>query len=76
MIETKTKIVLSTRARNLLLPNKMIKEKIATAMGVTLHTIQRWLNQNDPLITQAAALKVIREETGLTDDLILIEVAA
>lgn len=36
-------------------------------------TIYRYINDNDDNLTKAAALRVIREETGLTDDQILEE---
>ena len=69
--EEKKPLELSTRVRNLLLPNKVIKGKMATASGVDYWTIQRWLHRNDAKLTQAGILQVIREETGLTDELIL-----
>lgn len=65
--------ILSTRAKNLLLPNRMIKQKIAAAIGLSDFTIHRWIQDDSEKITQAGCLKVIREETGLTDDLLLME---
>lgn len=70
------KIILSPRAKNLLLPNKMIKDKIAAACGCTYFSVHRWIQDDDSRITQAAAMKVIREETGLTDELILQTIKA
>lgn len=68
--------ILSSRTKNLLLPNKRIKELIADAVGVDYWTIHRWIQNDDSKITQAGAMKVIRDETGLTDDLILTEFIA
>lgn len=72
--EKEIKFILTTRAKNLLQPNKIIKDKIATACGISSWTVHRWIMEDDPRITQANAMKVIREQTGLTDDLILREV--
>lgn len=66
-----SRTVLTTRAINLLLPNKMIKDKIAEACGVTYFAVHRWVQDNDPKLTQADAMRVIRDQTGMTDDQIL-----
>lgn len=50
---------------------KDIKKKLAEALDVSEPTIYRWLADNDDSLTKAAALKVIREETGLSADQIL-----
>jgi transcriptional regulator with XRE-family HTH domain len=52
---------------------KEVKQKIADAVGVAIHTVYRWINDNDDNLTKASALKVIREELGLTDSQILEE---
>lgn len=52
-----------------------VKEKIASGLGVTVSTINRWIVNNDDNLTKAAVIKVIQEETGLTQDEILEEVA-
>lgn len=49
------------------------KDKIASAMNVQPSTVYRWISTNDDSLTKAAALLVIREETGLTDDQLLEE---
>lgn len=69
------KVVLSLRTQLLLKSNTAIKQMIADAIGVDYWTVHRWIKKNNPKVTQAAGLKVIREQTGLTDDLILTEVA-
>ena len=75
-IKKRTKIILSIRAKNLLLPNKRIKDKIAEALGISTWTIHRWIQQDDPQITQAQPMKIIRDQTGLADEFILQEVEA
>ena len=50
------------------------RRKLMAALGdVAESTIYRYIATNDDNLTKAAALKVIREETGLTDDEILEE---
>lgn len=49
------------------------KKKLAEACNTTPATVYRWIDNNDDNLTKAAALKVIREETGLTDREILEE---
>jgi IS30 family transposase len=50
-----------------------IKDRLMEEMDISPATLYRWLNKNDDNLTKAAALKVIREETGLTDEQILEE---
>lgn len=51
-----------------------IRRKLMEALGdVAESTIYRYIARNDDTLTKAAALKVIREETGLTDREILEE---
>jgi predicted DNA-binding transcriptional regulator AlpA len=51
-----------------------IRRKLMEALGdVAESTIYRYIARNDDTLTKAAALKVIREETGLTDQEILEE---
>jgi transposase len=47
------------------------KRKLAEALDVSEATVYRWISENNDSLTKAAALKVIREETGLTDAEIL-----
>lgn len=49
------------------------KARIASACGVQPSTVYRWIANEDPSLTMASALKVIREETGLSDSDILEE---
>lgn len=48
-------------------------QKLARALCVSDATIYRYIANNDENLTKAAALKVIREETGLDDSQILEE---
>lgn len=50
-----------------------IIEKLAEAIGVSKPSVYKYINENNDGLTKAAALKVIREETGLTDQEILEE---
>jgi len=47
------------------------KDDLADALGVSIQTLYRYINDNDDNLTKAAALKFIREETGLVDSEIL-----
>ena len=50
-----------------------IVKKLAPAIGASESSVYRFINDNDDNLTKAAALKVIREETGLSDEEILEE---
>jgi len=51
-----------------------IKSKLALALHCSEGTINRYLRENDDNLTKAAALAVIREETGqLQEELLLTE---
>lgn len=50
-----------------------IIKKLAEAIEASEPSIYKWIGENHSNLTKAAALKVIREETGLTDDQILEE---
>lgn len=52
---------------------KGIVPKLSEAIGVIDQTTYRYIRENARELTLAAALKVIREETGLDDSQILIE---
>lgn len=48
-----------------------IKDKLSTALNVGPQAVYKMIQNNHDNLTKAAALKVIREETGLTDEQIL-----
>lgn len=56
-----------------LINNNQTRLKLAAALDVSENTIRNYINWKHDNLTKAAALKVIREETGLTDSEILEE---
>lgn len=64
---------LNTAGISILKGNKAIWEAVRKALGVSTASMYRYVSTNDPVLTQASVLKVIREETGLTDSEILQE---
>ena len=56
-----------------ILDSKSLPKKLAAVLCVSKVTMWRYLKDNDDSLTKAAALKVIREETGLDDSEILEE---
>jgi hypothetical protein len=48
-----------------------IKSKLALALSCSEGSINRYIRENDDNLTKAAALEVIRKETGLTNEEIL-----
>jgi hypothetical protein len=53
--------------------DKTIRAKLCLALKVTDQSIIKYIKANNDELTKAAALKVIREETGLEDSEILEE---
>lgn len=56
-----------------LINNKRVRLHLAFALNCTEQTIIRYINTNDDTLTKAAALEVIRKETGMSDSEILRE---
>jgi transposase len=52
--------------------HKDMKKQIAKATGASEPTVYRWLADNDDNLTKAVVLEIIRKETGLPDDQILV----
>jgi hypothetical protein len=48
-----------------------IVDKLAEATNVSSASVYKWIQTNNDNLTKAAALAVIRTETGLTDEQIL-----
>lgn len=61
-----TELALNTVRRNV-----RCKNLLALELNVSVFTIGRYLDANSDNLTKAAALKVIRDETGLKDSEIL-----
>jgi hypothetical protein len=55
----------------ILMHSPKIKSRLALALNCSEGSINRYIRENDDNLTKAAALEVIREETGLTDAEIL-----
>lgn len=64
---------LSTAGISILRGNKAIWRATRDALGVSTTSMYRYVQANDSELTKAAALKVLREETGLTDSELLEE---
>lgn len=55
------------------LDNRDTRFRLAQVLNCSESTVRRYMSLNDDNLTKAAALKVIREETGLDDSEILEE---
>lgn len=64
---------LSVLALQRIMDSKSLPKKLQEVLNVSRTTMWKYLKDNDDELTKAAALKVIREETGLSDDQILEE---
>lgn len=51
--------------------SEKIRERLRASFDITSTTVNRWVRENDDNLTKAAALSIIREETGLSDSEIL-----
>lgn len=75
LCHTKTNItmLLSEKAKQIIQhrDGMRIRNRLAYELDKSYATIERWLTTNDEMLTTASALRIIREETGLTDDQIL-----
>jgi hypothetical protein len=67
---------LSELALQKIADSRSLPKKLQDALGVSRVTMWKYLKDNSDELTKAAALKVIREETGLTDDQILEAIQA
>ncbi|REJ83152.1 MAG: hypothetical protein DWQ44_00090 [Bacteroidetes bacterium] len=64
---------LSTRALKIISsPEHLhLRNRLALELGVSAYTIGRYINSNTWQLTTADALRIIREETGLSDSELL-----
>ena len=51
--------------------SKSLPKKLAVVLNVSRITMWRYIKVNDDELTKAAVLKVIKDETGLSDEEIL-----
>lgn len=64
---------LTQKALEAVRTNKRLRARLALALDKSDFSVQRWIKENSEMLTMAASLKVIREETGLNDEEILEE---
>lgn len=64
---------LTQKAITKLKRNKRARARLQLELDKSEYTINKYIQENDDNLTKAAALKVIREETGLKDKEILEE---
>lgn len=48
--------------------------KLMIAFNRGQNTIENWMNSKSPMLTTANAISIIREETNLTEDEILVDI--
>ena len=70
-------MILSTLALDILLVRPELRQEIADAYGVTDQSVRMWRRYNTPngKLTLKPSLTIIEENTGLTQDQILIDEA-
>lgn len=70
-------MILSTLALDILLVRPELRQEIADAYGVTDQSVRMWRRDNTPngKLTLKPSLTIIEENTGLTQDQILIDEA-
>lgn len=78
MESEKIEYVLTTRARNLTLLNKLVRRNIANAVGMEDRSVAEILRTNKPnnSLTLAAGIEAISKETGLSQEEIIEPVKA
>lgn len=65
---------LSQKAIDLIKYNIRVKARLMLALNRGNQMIENWIKHNNsPMLTTAVAIKIIKEETGLAEDEILID---
>lgn len=64
---------LTKKCLDLIEGNSRIRNLIALDQECSESAVRRWIKENTDDLTKASILKIIREETGLTDAEILTE---
>lgn len=67
------KMKLTKKVLNILEGSATIQGRIADASEKSFATVKRWIENNDEMLTTASNLQIIREETKLSDEEILVE---
>lgn len=65
--------MLSNKAKDALRSSQTIQGKIADALARTIYSVSRWIEDDNKMLETETSIRIIREETGLTDSEILIE---
>lgn len=63
-----TTIVLKEEILEKIKTDKVLRQKVADALGISFDSMPRLLYGNDRKLTQASALKVLREYLGVRND--------
>lgn len=63
-IDTKTRITAQTLEK--MNKSNGVKVKMGLAFDKGYHTIQRWINSNDVMLTTADSLRIIQEELHIS----------
>jgi DNA-binding transcriptional regulator YiaG len=66
-----TEKVITKRAIDAIKDNEQIKSKIAMEYNRTVQTVNLWLKNRSKYLTSPASLRIIRKETGLTNEEII-----
>lgn len=72
-IDNQNKMMIRENILNLIRKNKTCKTELQLALDKSAVTIQRYLDDNDIMLTTAAALEVIKRHLDKTEDEILEE---
>ena len=61
-------MIITDKAINLIRSNTGAKNRLAFELGCSIHTVERWIKDNDRNgdLTKVTAVNVISEETGLS----------
>lgn len=68
--------MLTKTAIDEIMGSRRCRNRLAFLLNVHPRTIDKWLKENDIMLTTALALQIISEETGLKDTQILEPVTA
>lgn len=67
---------LTSRTLAIIKDSQRIKSLLCLENDCSESTINRWIKENDPMLTTASSLKILRDETGLTDKQMLTNESA
>lgn len=67
---------LTTKTLAIIRESQRIKSLLALENDCSESTINRWIIENNAMLTTASSLKILRDETGLTDKQMLTSISA